>query len=224
MHPAVGVGKDPDGRRPRARQAANKDDATTHSLVATLKDKRIWWMVAICFCQAVCTYGISFWLPTLVQQLHVGDTRVVGYVTAIPFLAAIVAMNLTGRSSDKWRERRWHLAVPFMCVGIGLTASTFFGASIGLSLLCLSLAAAGAYTTTAILFSIPGLFLTGVGMAAGIAMINSLGGVGGFVSPYIVGLVKDATGSTDYGVYVISGIAFMGALFTLMLPKQLVNR
>lgn len=202
---------------------ANKGDATTHSLAATLKDKRIWWMVAICFCQAVCTYGISFWLPTLVQQLHVGDARVVGYVTAIPFLAAIVVMNLTGRSSDKWRERRWHLAVPFMCVGVGLTASTFFGASIGLSLLCLSLAAAGAYTTTAILFSIPGLFLTGVSMAAGIAMINSLGGVGGFVSPYIVGLVKDTTGSTDYGVYVISAIAFMGALFTLMLPKKLVN-
>ena len=204
--------------------AANSDDATAHSLGATLGDKRIWWMVAICFCQAVCTYGISFWLPTLVQQLHVGDASMVGYVTAIPFLAAIIVMNLTGRSSDKRRERRWHLAVPFMCVGTGLTASTLFGTSIGMSLLCLSLAAAGAYTTTAILFSIPGLFLTGVGMAAGIAMINSLGGVGGFISPYMVGLVKDVTGSTDYGVYLISGIALIGALFTLMLPKSLVNR
>lgn len=205
----------------RSQSAA---DAATHSLVATLKDRRVWVMVVICFCQAVCAYGLSFWMPTLVQQLHVGDMRTVGYLTAIPFTVALIVMNLAGRNSDRMRERRWHLAVPFLFVAVGLVSSTFFSNSLGMALLCLSVAAAGAYTTTAMLFAIPGLFLTGVGMAAGIALINCMGGLGGFLSPSLVGMVKDATGSTDYGVYAISLIAVIGAMVALTLPKKLVNR
>lgn len=208
----------------KAERALTANDPTTHSLAATLKDRRVWVMVVICFCQAICAYGLSFWLPTLVQQLNVGDVRTVGFYTAIPFTVALVVMNLVGRNSDRVRERRWHLAVPFLCVGLGLVASTFFATSLGMALLCLSIAAAGAYTTTVMLFSIPGLFLSGIGMAAGIALINCLGGLGGFLSPYIVGLVKDATGSTDYGVYAISAIAVIGATVALSLPKKLVNR
>lgn len=207
-----------------AERQRTANDAATHSVLATFKDKRVWVMVLICFCQAVCSYGISFWLPTLVQQLHVGDMRSVGYLTAIPFTVALVIMNLVARSSDHSRERRWHLAVPFLCVALGLVASTFFNSSLGIALFCLSIAAAGAYTTTAMLFAIPGLFLSGVGMAAGIALINCLGGLGGFLSPYIVGLVKDATGSTDNGIYAISAIAVIGALVALTLPKKWVNR
>lgn len=200
------------------------DGKSSHSVLATLQDTRVWIMVAICFCQAACSYGLSFWLPTLVQQLNVGSTSSVGLLTAIPFTAALVCMNLVGRNSDRMRERRWHLAVPFLCVALGLTTSTFFGTSLGLALLSLSIAAAGAYTTTVMLFSIPGLFLAGTGMAAGVALINCLGGLGGFLSPFLVGLVKDATGSTDYGVMAISVIAIVGALIALSLPKHLVNR
>lgn len=207
-----------------AERALTANDPCTHSLAATLKDPRVWVMVVICFCQAICSYGLSFWLPTLVQQLHAGDMRAVGFYTAIPFTVALVVMNLVGRSSDKMRERRWHLAIPFLCVGLGLVSSTLLSTSLGMALVCLSIAAAGAYTTTALLFSIPGLFLSGVGMAAGIALINCLGGLGGFLSPYLVGLVKDATGSTDYGVYAISVIAVIGAMVALSLPKKLVNR
>lgn len=199
-------------------------DPSSHSVLSTFRDKRVWVMVLICFCQAMCSYGISFWLPTLVQQIQTGDALSVGYLTAIPFTVALMVMNLVGRNSDRLRERRWHLAVPFLCVGLGLVASTFFSTSLGMAMFCLSIAAAGAYTTTVLLFTIPGLFLSGVGMAAGIALINCLGGLGGFLSPYLVGLVKDATGSTDYGVFAISAFAVIGALVALTLPKHLVNR
>ncbi len=74
------------------------------------------------------------------------------------------------------------------------------------------------------LFTIPGLFLSGVGMAAGVAIINCFGGLGGFVSPYVVGVVKDVTGSTDNGVIFIACVALIGAALTLTLPKKLVNR
>lgn len=88
----------------------------------------------------------------------------------------------------------------------------------------MSVAAVGAYSTTVMLFSISSVMLSGVGMAAGVAAINCVGGLGGFVSPYMVSVVKDMTGSIDNGVFFIACFAVIGALMTLTLPKQLVNR
>ncbi|MCA1326747.1 MFS transporter [Herbaspirillum sp. alder98] len=208
----------------QAERERTKGDAATGSLRATLQDRRVWKMTAICFCSAICSYGVSFWLPTLVAQLKVGDVMHVGLYTAVPFTAAFICMYLIGRNSDRTRERRWHLVGPFACVCLGLCSSIWLHDSMAWALFALSVAAVGAYSTTAMLFSIPGLFLSGVGMAAGIAAINCIGGLGGFVSPYMVGLVKDMTGSTDNGVYFIACIAVVGAALTLTLPKKLVNR
>lgn len=194
------------------------------TLLTTLANGKVWHMTFICFCSAICSYGVSFWLPTLVAQLGVGNAFQVGMYTAIPFTAAFIVMYLIGRSSDKHRERRWHLVGPFLCVSSGLVASVFLHGSPFGALAALSVAAIGAYSTTSMLFSIPGLFLSGVGMAAGVAMINSLGGLGGFVSPYVVGIIKDMTGSTDNGVFFIATMAIIGVLLTLALPKKLVNR
>lgn len=207
-----------------ADRERHKGDASTVSLLATFKDPRVWKMTAICFCSAVCSYGVSFWLPTLVSQLKVGDVMHVGLYTAVPFTAAFVCMYLIGRHSDQTRERRWHLVGPFACVCLGLVGSIALHDSMGWALVALSVAAVGAYSTTAMLFSISSLILSGVGMAAGVAAINCVGGLGGFLSPYIVGLVKDMTGSTDNGVYFIACFAVVGALITLSLPKKLVNR
>lgn len=208
----------------QAERELTRHDKSTVSLAATLKDRRVWKMTSICFCSAICSYGVSFWLPTLVQQLNVGDVMHVGLYTAVPFTAAFVVMYLIGRSSDRMRERRWHLVGPFTCVCVGLVGSVWFHGSMGLALLSLTIAAVGAYSTTSMLFTIPGLFLSGVGMAAGVALINCFGGLGGFVSPYVVGVVKDVTGSTDNGVIFIACVAMIGAALTLTLPKKLVNR
>ncbi|CAG2153196.1 MFS transporter [Cupriavidus numazuensis] len=211
-------------RELQADREFSKGDKSTVSLAATLKDRRIWKMTSICFCSAICSYGVSFWLPTLVQQLNVGDVMHVGFYTAVPFSAAFFMMFLIGRNSDRMRERRWHLVGPFTCVCVGLIGSVWFHDSMGMALLCLTIAAVGAYSTTSMLFTIPGLFLSGVGMAAGVAMINCFGGLGGFVSPYVVGVVKDVTGSTNNGVIFIACVAMIGAMLTLTLPKKLVNR
>lgn len=208
----------------QAERDRAKGDASSVSLLATLKDPRVWKMTAICFCSAICSYGVSFWLPTLVAQLKVGDVMHVGLYTAVPFTAAFFCMYMIGRHSDKTRERRWHLVGPFTCVCLGLTGSIAMHDSMSWALLALSVAAVGAYSTTAMLFSISSLMLSGVGMAAGVAAINSIGGLGGFVSPYMVGLVKDMTGSTNNGVIFIACFAVVGALLTLTLPKKLVNR
>ncbi|MBR8270701.1 MFS transporter [Burkholderia cenocepacia] len=194
------------------------------NLRQTVTNRKVWHMTLICFCSAICSYGVSFWLPTLVAQLAPGDVLRIGFYTSLPFSAAFVGMYLIGRSSDKLRERRWHLVVPFLCVIAGLVASVFTRGAPAVALVALCVAAVGAYSTTSMLFSIPGLFLTGIGMAAGVAFINCVGGLGGFVSPYVVGVVKDMTGSTDYGVFFISLMAAIGVALTLCLPKKLVNR
>ncbi|TFE37915.1 MFS transporter [Paraburkholderia dipogonis] len=207
-----------------AEQKATIDDGGSHTLSTMLCDRKVWHMTLICFCSAICSYGVSFWLPTLVAQLGVGNPLQVGFYTAIPFTAAFILMYLIGRSSDQRRERRWHLVGPFLCVSAGLTSSVYLHDSPFGAMAALSVAAVGAYSTTSMLFSIPGLFLSGVGMAAGVAMINSLGGLGGFVSPYVVGTIKDLTGSTNNGVLFIACMAIVGAALTWALPKKIVNR
>ncbi|RQM47225.1 MFS transporter [Paraburkholderia bannensis] len=199
-------------------------DTAGMSVLQTLKNRKVWHMTLICFCSAICSYGVSFWLPTLVAEVAPDDVFLIGLYTAIPFAVAFAGMYFIGRSSDAARERRWHLVVPFSCVSFGLVASVTTRANPELTMTALCVAALGAYSTTSMLFSIPGLFLTGVGMAAGVAFINCVGGLGGFVSPYVVGAIKDSTGSTDYGIFFISLMAILGVILALLLPKRLVNR
>ncbi len=145
----------------------------------------MWKMIAICFCSAVCSYGVSFWLPTLVQQLNVRRRHGIAGLYTAASVQRCLRRDVSDRpklGSDA-RERRWHLVGPFTCVSVGLLGSVWFHDSMGLALFSLTIAAIGAYSTTSMLFTIPGLFLSGVGMAAGVAMINCFGGLGGFVSP-----------------------------------------
>ncbi|RXN86313.1 MFS transporter [Achromobacter aloeverae] len=194
------------------------------SILAMLGDARVWAMVALCICQAIGNYGVSFWLPTLVKDLGYQDPLIIGLLSAIPFLAGAIALNLVARSSDRRLERRWHLIGGFLVSATGLTASALLHASPMLALAALTVGTAGVYMATTMMWMLPSIFLGGVGMAAAIGIINSLGGLGGFVSPYLMGMVKDATQSTAGGIYFIAGVAVVGAVLAYRLPRRLVNR
>ncbi|OZI30634.1 MFS transporter [Bordetella genomosp. 10] len=194
------------------------------SLVAMLGDARVWAMVALCICQAIGNYGVSFWLPTLVKDLGYQDPLIIGLLSAIPFLAGAIALNLVARSSDRRLERRWHLIAGFITSAAGLAASALLHGTPIAALAALTVGTAGVYMATTMMWMLPSIFLGGIGMAAAIGVINSLGGLGGFVSPYLMGMVKDATQSTAGGVYFIAGVAVIGAILAYRLPKRLVNR
>ncbi|WP_233235722.1 MFS transporter [Bordetella sp. LUAb4] len=194
------------------------------TILVMLKDARVWAMVALCICQAIGNYGVSFWLPSLVKDLGYQDPLIIGLLSAIPFLAGAVALNLIARSSDRRLERRWHLIFGFIVSATGLAGSALLHASPIAALAALTVGTAGVYMATTMMWMLPSLFLGGVGMAAAIGVINSLGGLGGFVSPYMMGIVKDATHSTAGGIYFIAGIAVVGAVLAYRLPKHLVNR
>jgi D-galactonate transporter len=186
------------------------------TLADAFRDRRVWFGCLIYFCAMTGLYGISFWLPTIIAELGVKSPLRIGLLTAIPYAVAGVGMVLVGKSADTRRERRWHLAVPAALGALGLVASFALAAHPALALAALSLATFGILTSAPIFWSLPTAFLRGAAAAAGIAIINSCGNLAGFLSPYVVGWLKDATGSTASGMYYVASFLLLGALLVLV--------
>jgi predicted MFS family arabinose efflux permease len=143
----------------------------------------------------------------------------VGLLLAIPNLMALTVMNFVSRSSDRMLERRYHVAIPAI---VGATALVLLGATrspfSSVTLLCLL--AAGIYSSFAPFWSLPSEFLTGYSAAAAIALINSVGNLGGFAGPYTIGRIATRTGN-PYAGLAIAGIAlFISAALVLLLPRR----
>jgi len=195
-----------------------------HSVAAVFNDGRIWMMCLIYFAFVMGQYGLTFWMPTLVEATGIKGNLNIGLISAIPFVCAIIAMNICGRSADKRRERRWHLIVPALVGAVGFTVAASFADNVVVSILFLSMAAAGVLTCAPLFWSLPTAFLTGTGAAAGIAVINSVGNLAGFVSPYMIGFLKDLTQSTQIGMYVLAAMLVLGAFLVWRTPAKLVDR
>lgn len=205
-----------------AEDGSHKDMHAPISSVFT--SGKVWLMSLIYFCFVMGQYGLTFWMPTFIKNTGVEGNLLIGVLSAIPFLAALVAMNLFGRSADARRERRWHLVVPALMGTVGFTITASVTGNTVISLIALSIAAAGVLTCAPLFWSLPTSFLGGTAAAAGIAAINSIGNLAGFVSPYMIGALKDATGSTASGMYVLAASLVVGAIAVLRTPKDVVNR
>ncbi|MCQ8187159.1 MFS transporter [Streptomyces rugosispiralis] len=188
------------------------------------REPRVWLMCLIYFCFVMGQYALTFWMPTFVESTGIDGNLAIGVLSAVPFLAALVAMNLFGRSADKRRERRWHLVVPSLMGAVGFSLAAVWNGSTALSLTALSVAAAGVLTCAPLFWSLPTAFLGGTAAAAGLAIINSVGNLAGFVSPYMIGALKDATGSASIPMYVLALTLVVGAAAVLTTKKQVVNR
>jgi D-galactonate transporter len=187
------------------------------------RQPRIWLLTAIYFCMIAGFYTVGFWLPTLIRQAGVSDVLQVGLLTAIPYAAAVLTMTFMSRSADRLRERRWHLALTAVLGGVGLFISATWSGNFTISMIGLTLGAMGALSTLPLFWSLPTAFLGGSAAAAGIALINSCGNLAGFVSPYLMGFLKDMTQSTTIGMYVMASALFLGALLVFRVPGKLVN-
>jgi D-galactonate transporter len=204
-----------------AAEAEEKHEAT---LAQTFGDGRVWLASLIYFSFVMGLYGVGFWLPTLIKGTGVKSVLDIGLLSAIPYLAATVAMVLIARRSDRQRERRWHVAIPAFLGAIGLCLSVSFAGDTLLAMAALTVATAGILATLPLFWSLPTAFLRGGAAAAGIALINSLGNLAGFVGPYAIGWLKDFTHSTGAGMYMLAASLLLGGLLTLALPARLVNK
>lgn len=201
--------------------SAHKEEESVFKVMAS---GRVWLCAAIYFCSVMGTYGVSFWLPTIIKAMGYKDPLDVGMISAIPYGVSVAVMLLVAKSADRMRERRWHVAIPALLGGLGLMLSVTYAKEPVLAIAALTLGLSCILTTLPLFWSLPTSFLAGTGAAAGIALINSLGNLSGFVSPYAVGWLKESTGSTDAGVYMLAGGMVVGALLTLSIPARLVNR
>jgi nitrate/nitrite transporter NarK len=121
------------------------------------------------------------------------------------------------------RERRWHLIGPALFGSVGFIVAASTGSTV-VAVAALSVAAGGVLTCAPLFWSLPTAFLTGTGAAAGIALINSVGNLAGFASPYVIGTLRDSTGSTAARMYALAGMLVVGAVCVFLTPKRLVNR
>lgn len=209
-------------------EAAIAEDNAHHTNHGPLRDAftdgKVWLMCLIYFCFVMGQYALTFWMPTFIKATGIEGAFTIGLLSAIPFLAALVTMNVFGRSADKHRERRWHLVIPALMGTVGFSLAAVWNGSTVLSLVALSVAAAGVLTCAPLFWSLPTSFLGGTAAAAGIAIINSVGNLAGFVSPYMIGLVKDATGSVQLPMYILAAVLVVGAAAVLTTKKDVVNR
>jgi sugar phosphate permease len=190
---------------------------------SAFKSKLVWQLSIAYFCIVSAVYVLIFWLPTLIKQHGISDPVQIGWLTAIPYFAAIVASIWNNARADRLRERRWHTAVPCFVTAIGLALSWLHFDSLALTMLVLTVAAAAASTTQAAFWSVPPTFLSGAAAAAGLALINSVGNVGGMVSTSVVGWITDVTGNAQNSLILFAAVLLISVVLILKLPARLVN-
>ncbi|WP_367348536.1 MFS transporter [Sphingobium yanoikuyae] len=205
----------------QADLAADAGERIDHmSISQFLGDKRLWLLTAIYFMVVMGQYAITFWLPTIVKNAGAVSPVTNGLLTSLPFIAAMLSMLAFSFSADRKRERRWHLITPMVAGALALTLASFVPHNMTLSIILLSVAAAGMLTSTVMFWSLPPAFLGGIWAAAGIGAINSIGNVAGFVSPYLIGSLVSASGDLRLGLYAIAGSVLFGAALVLLVPKS----
>jgi len=208
-----------------AAQIAQESGAKSHQTVASVfLSPRIWLMGAIYFGIEMGSYAAGFWLPTIIRQSGVKDAFHIGLLTAIPYAFALVAMVIVGRHSDKTRERRWHVIIPCLVSAVGFIVCVYAGSTL-VSMIGLTLATAGVGTAVPMFWALPTSFLGGIGAAAGIALVNCTGNLGGFFSPAIMGFLKTHTGTLNSGLYLVAGCMVASSILIFaLLPARVVNR
>jgi len=203
----------------RALLVANlRDDATgtEHgSVFATLRDPHVLLLASVYFCIVMGLYGIGFWLPQLIRTMGVDDARRIGLLSAIPYAVAAIVMVLVGRSSDVRRERRWHLAGGALAGALGLVVAGMFSTTLSIGLAAMTVATVGVLSAAPVFWALPTASLRGASAAAGIAVINSIGNLAGFLSPYLIGVARDVTGEATVGLYAIAFCLLLGALLAV---------
>jgi ACS family tartrate transporter-like MFS transporter len=202
-----------------ARAASETSGFQRHSLRDCFTSPVVWLLCLIYFLRNVGTYGYEMWLPTIVKGVTGKSDSMVGLINGLPYLVAGVATYLVGRHSDKTGERRGHMAAGAIGATVGFVIAATAENAI-LTIAGLSLAYAGSKSSLPPFWALTTQFLKGTAAAGGIALINSVGNLGGFFGPTCVGLIKDKTGS-NFGGLVLLGACYVGvAVLAFAVPGK----
>jgi ACS family tartrate transporter-like MFS transporter len=200
-----------------AREDEIKTTRKTLSAWQAIRHPQVILLAVIYFCYITNSVGLAVWLPKIVQRISGLSTFEVTLVSGIPWLAAVPAMLLSAWHSDKTGERRWHAAVPILMVGVGLALSQWAGNNLVVAIAAFSFATMALYAFPSAFWSLPTVFLSGTAAAASIGLINSVGNLGGFVGPYMIGFLTDRTGTYAAGIYYLMASGVLGGMLVLFL-------
>lgn len=192
------------------------------TLAGALTDSRVITLSIIYFLSVTAAYGTTFFMPQIVKGLGFSNLMA-GIASAIPYLVGMIGLVLWGWSSDRSQERRWHLIVALITGCVGLAAAGVFVGSLW-ALAAMSVAHVGIYGSRASFWPLPSLFLGGSAAAGGIALINSIGNVGGYVGPFVVGWIRDSTNSFEMGLYFLAACALASAALAFYATRVFVPR
>jgi MFS transporter, ACS family, tartrate transporter len=199
-------------------EAAGKAAAASHSIWRGLADLRVIALSLVYFGTSAGLYTLGIWAPQIIKEFGLSSLQV-GFLNALPGIVAVVAMVWWARHSDSTGERTWHVVAACILASLGLVLAGFAGGVIAV-LLCLTLVNVGISAAKPPLWSMPTLFLSGSAAAAGIATINSIGNLGGFVGPAMIGWIKDLTGSFQGGLFFVAALLVLSAVLTLVLARS----
>jgi len=185
---------------------------------------KVWMLGGIDFSILLSAYAMGFWMPTFIRDAGVSDTFHIGLLTAIPSLAALIGMLLIGASSDRYRERRWHIIVPFIVGAIAMASSTLFSHNLLMTVLLFAIASAAIIGAVPVFFSLPATFLKGTAAATGFALACSLANIAGLVSNSLMGVMTDLTGNAHAALWAFAVCLLLSCLLVIALPARLVNR
>jgi MFS transporter, ACS family, tartrate transporter len=203
-----------------AREEEQKRGQCQISALRALVNRRVWHLACINFSALLGMYSLAFWMPQAVKSLSARcSNTAVGFLVMVPYLSALLSMILVSRSSDRKLERRYHAAIPLTVGGIALMLLKT-AASPWASIALLSFVAMGIYSYFGPFWTMPSEFLTGYSAASGIALINSIASLGGFVGPYAIGAISNRTGSLYGGLAVVGFSLFLSAILVLLLPRK----
>jgi MFS family permease len=208
----------------RANLDAEPSDNKRHSLAGAFVDFKVWALGLIDLCVLLGLYATSFWLPSILRDTGVKDTYHIGWLMAVPNAIAVLATLYCGSSSDRMRERRWHIVVPFVVAALALVIAASGNQSTLMTVVLFSLINAGAAAAMPVVWSLPSTFLKGPAAAAGIAFACSIANLGGFGSTYFIGWLRDTFHSQSAGLYGFAACMIVGCLLALSYSPKLVNR
>lgn len=196
-----------------------KDEPAPVRLMDGLLSGRVWLFAAVYFGLVLGLYGFGFWAPQIIKSLGDLTNGQVGLISAIPYVLAAIAMVLWGRHSDATAERVWHVCAP-ACIGAAgfLAGATLTDPYLRLAALCFG--AVGIYAALPVFWTLPTAALSGTAAAGGIALINSIGNLGGYLGPFAVGWLKDWTGGYAAGLLFIAGALVGSGLLVLVAPPR----
>lgn len=188
-----------------------------------LANGQVWLLVAIYFAVMLAVNTLAFWMPALIHGSGIAHDSQVGLLSAMPYLAGCFFMIAVGRSSDRFKERRWHLCVPILMCALGLTLTGLQPQSPLLVMTGLVIAGMGASSALPMFWQLPPAYLAGQILAPGVALVSSLGSVAAFVAPFLIGWMRDNTDSASLALYLLSLAIMLGGLLVLRTPADVVN-